>query len=580
MTNTSAAVLTMNGTDYDPLSFNISCDNNWSPTWKGTVVLPISGLATPYTLAAKNLITNPSASADLTNANAANITLQRQSPASMIGSAHGTAFKMTGSASTADSFFNIGGDAGAMRLGMQPGTAYTVSGTFYTDTPMTGAGDSFNRARRIVVYAVAPSLGSGAQILTRSDQAPNTAKTQTRLSVTFTLPNDTTQAWIRFYHGHQSTSVAYWTDLALVGDPARQEADGTPIPFFDGDTPSSTLYSYSWDGTAGSSSSTRTPAFGSVFSSPVVDPRTYPKVQLRWWFGESSAPNQILNVNLLVRTYAIDDIAGTVTLTLASDEIRLQDWKLIGDADYQPGALAIGDMLALAMHKIGDAPLDTTGLISQTVPAAATIWKVGQSADDWIRGPLRSQGLEMYYDPIAQTFRLWLTSNPGKSQQSSTTNLLYGTHILESGFGIDVDNEDYGDAAVVTYSWIDSAGASQRKTYFSAPTGGGYRKTKVVSIDTPDPGFNAANGARVIAARQGWTTRLTSLPVAGKSSSASPWEQVRLGAQVFYKRSDGSIWYATARSLEWSYPQDRMSFGVEGVAPYTTIASAYTYPIG
>ncbi|RDV44143.1 hypothetical protein DOE76_13950 [Leifsonia sp. ku-ls] len=212
--------------------------------------------------AATNQVTNPSASVDLTDATSQNLaSLVRQTGTTW--GAHGTAFRLNGGTASNDSWMNIGGDTGGLRLGMQAGGTYTASGIFHIDSALGGTSFA-GRARSIVVIVVAPSWNGGAAgVFSASAAAPNVAGTTARLSLTFTLPKDTTSASIRWYHGHNAASTAYWSDLMLLAGNGIDTDRSTPIPFFDGNTadgtPGTASYSYNWTATAGKSTSTRTP---------------------------------------------------------------------------------------------------------------------------------------------------------------------------------------------------------------------------------------------------------------------------------------------------------------------------------
>lgn len=558
MSYTSAAVLTLNGVDYNPISFDYGADNDWSPTTKLTAVLARPDIVAPTNLSARtNMITNPSASVDLTGAVAGSAALVRQANIVVFRSAHRTAFRLNCSGSASQ--FTLGGDYGGLRLGVQQGKTYTVSGTFYIDDLLTGAENA--QSRQIAVGCIAPSLNGGTSFyLATSPKAPNTVKTPTRVSVTFTVPADATSIVFRFFAGH-AAGFAYWTDLMLV-EGNGTETDGTPIPFFDGDNVDTSLYNYDWAGAAGLSPSTRTVAFVSPESSPVVDPRgdPYPTARLRYWFGDSAAPDLIFDVTLLVRTYVIDDVEDTVTLTLMSHEILLQDYKNAEATDWAPGPMTLRDMVTFAMRKIGITAYTLDGIPVVTIPATATVWRSGQSLDDWLRGAMRSQGVEIMWSAVyAPQFRAYLTSNPTKGATFGVMNAIWGRNLLSSRFGVDADSDAYGDAAIAAFQWTDAAGASQRKSYSSVPAGP-YRRVKVVNFETADPGFNAADSVRAISSRSGFTQQVTMLPSVGYSGTDP--RMIDLGFSLRIQRRDGTVVTAIIARYEVSYPADTMTVGL------------------
>lgn len=125
-----------------------------------------------------------------------------------------------------DSFTAISGDTGALRLGMIAGRTYTVSATIRLSAPLTGTLSS--RSRKIVFFHKSPA--DQFHIETASAQAANVAG-ETRLSVTVTIPDTATEAFIRLYNGATAGNGDVWWDNLLV-----EEATALR-PYFDGTVP-------------------------------------------------------------------------------------------------------------------------------------------------------------------------------------------------------------------------------------------------------------------------------------------------------------------------------------------------------
>lgn len=577
----SAAVVTINGRDYDPIDLQVTKDANWSPRYQATCTLAVADLVAPTLKADRNLVTNPSAFLDLFDAVGTACTVTRQAPAAGIASAHGTAYRLTGNGSSIFGNLTIGGGAGGLRLGMVAGQTYNVSGTFYLDSPMGGTANAY--ARSLVVNVV---VGGTQSILAASAQAPNVAG-QTRLAVSFTIPAGATACWVEYYHGHASTSVCYWTDLKL-SDGSGVEPDGTDYQFWDGDSQSTSRYAYSWTGVAHRSSSIRAIAFASTSTTPIADPREYPKVRLRQWAGASAdtaADAPLYDVLLTLRTWAFDDVADTATLTFMSDEIKLQDYKNAGD-DYAPGPMGLVDMVSFAARKIGEprfVPAPSIG--NPTIPATATLWRTGQSLDDWLRGAANSVGFELWYDAVRrlgvggvpeasgwQWLDLSLAQATDNGYVTGIINSAYGANVLESGHGIDMDSGDYADAVAMVYQWVDTAGANQRVAYYSRPNGA-FHKVKSITRNTPAPGGNPATAYRNHLALGGWTQRIVLIASNGfQKSGASAYLTIQdfpLGGTLLTQRRDGSYWRASIARIAWSYPADTQEIGVSNVQAAT-----------
>lgn len=181
-----------------------------------------------------NQATNPSAETNLTSLCATNIAIARTTAWASSGS-YSASLTPTGASN--DSFMCLEGDTGAMRVGMQAGKTYTLSAVLYIPVSLTGniyAG----RAGCITAWWYA----SGAYDRTQSC-APTTAGIYT-LSVTFSLPSNATQAFIRLYNGTDiGGGIVYYDSIMLV------EGSNT-YNFGDGNTEN-----WSWTGTSNNSSS-------------------------------------------------------------------------------------------------------------------------------------------------------------------------------------------------------------------------------------------------------------------------------------------------------------------------------------
>lgn len=184
----------------------------------------------------ENLITNPGAETNATtDVTARNCTIGRTAT----GIIQGAYIFSLSAPSSNDSSMVIGGDSGAMRLGMVAGNTYTVSGTFRVGAgALSGTTNTY--ARRIAVFHKKPS--DSGYTIESSAAAVNTINTSTKLSVTFTLPTGTSEAFIRFYNGH-SSGIAYWDALRL--------SEGWETSYFDGSTTGTADYGYSWQGSTG-----------------------------------------------------------------------------------------------------------------------------------------------------------------------------------------------------------------------------------------------------------------------------------------------------------------------------------------
>lgn len=166
----------------------------------------------------------------------------------------------------ADSFVSVGGDTGALRLGMAAGKTYVMSAEGMVRALISGegaaepdaAGGSRNRVRAIVVHAWDPAAsgGAGGWRIWHSAPIPNVIGAAVRTSVRFTIPSGATQAFVRFYLGGTKGSIT-WCKPRLSevtnADPAERWDE-----YFWGGKPATDEYTYSWESTPDYSPSIRT----------------------------------------------------------------------------------------------------------------------------------------------------------------------------------------------------------------------------------------------------------------------------------------------------------------------------------
>jgi hypothetical protein len=190
-----------------------------------------------------NLIKNPTAAAPIDGTPDAGQTFNATLAAVPASTTSGTGFQVTPNGSSYDNALTFGDQAAnTMRLGMQAGHTYTVSGTILIPTAQARPLDT--RSRSIAVFSTDSIFYSQV-----SPQAPNKPGAY-RLTVTFTLPAAATNAFIRFYNGSDSPGdPVVWSNLSLTESAA-------PYDYGDGSSPG-----WSWSGAPNQSTSSG-PAIG------------------------------------------------------------------------------------------------------------------------------------------------------------------------------------------------------------------------------------------------------------------------------------------------------------------------------
>lgn len=139
------------------------------------------------------------------------------------------------------------------------GGTYTLSA--YVRLQAAHAGTPLSTARTfqaVATYQDGSIASTG--VIGRSAQAPNTANTTTRLSMTFTVPPNATSVSVRLMNGASNyADNSLYVDGVLLTEGDGKDTDGGQLAYFDGSFPATALYSYTWTGDAHLSTSVRTP---------------------------------------------------------------------------------------------------------------------------------------------------------------------------------------------------------------------------------------------------------------------------------------------------------------------------------
>ncbi|MEU4563770.1 LamG-like jellyroll fold domain-containing protein [Actinoplanes sp. NPDC023936] len=113
-----------------------------------------------------------------------------------------------------DTYVALGGDTGAMRLGMQPGKTYRITGWIYVPAATGLAPAHINNGLRIVAWH---RTGTAAYVPVPSPMAAYTEGWQ-ELSVDMTIPAGATEALVRLYNGNAAASgkKVYWDNISVT----------------------------------------------------------------------------------------------------------------------------------------------------------------------------------------------------------------------------------------------------------------------------------------------------------------------------------------------------------------------------
>jgi len=252
-----AAVNATTGQEYMRSNGTWDSTNFWSATasdffsYDATYVPPTDPTPTCPCSNITNLITNPGfESGATTNWTTSNVTIAPIPSSTWAASgSYAMSETATGGAST-DEWAEVGGDAGALRLGMLTGHTYRVSATVRIPTALSGTLDSSYSDRGLSITAYTYDATCGTQACSYSyeqAQAPDVAGVY-NLATTFTVYPGDTGAFIRFYNGGAVGAVIDWDDISLV------DITNGPAPtsvYYDGNSSN-----WAWNGTTNLSTST------------------------------------------------------------------------------------------------------------------------------------------------------------------------------------------------------------------------------------------------------------------------------------------------------------------------------------
>jgi hypothetical protein len=121
----------------------------------------------------------------------------------------------TGDGPGGDTYATVGGDYGGMRLGMQPGRKYLVTGWLWVPAATglnPGGAYGSTRGQRIVVF-----YNSGSSYASFVSPKATMTEQWQFLSVAVTIPSNATEAFVRLYNGSPTGSAkfVYWDDLSV-----------------------------------------------------------------------------------------------------------------------------------------------------------------------------------------------------------------------------------------------------------------------------------------------------------------------------------------------------------------------------
>lgn len=261
------------------------------------------------------------------------------------------------------------------------------------------------------------------------------------------------------------------------------------------------------------------------------------------------APPVRRSFDLLVRTRDTDVGAGTVTLSLASDEVLLDDYGLVSDIAITPPTLTVRGAVDLVFGYVGILTKLPAGAgASAVVSADAAAWQPGQTAWAYLSPLLEQSGLRLWCDPD----RVWHLDEHGAESGAPLVTLGGAGTVTGLRDTFDRDGAWY-DAVLVTYTWSDPATGDRFEQRDSAADHG-FSRTLHVQHSTPYPGPGAA--AALLRRTKTRGRRLTMDAVSDYTLTT--------GGRV---RSSDLGTTALIASVRWSLPSASMTVTTRDVPP-------------
>lgn len=244
--------------------------------------------------------------------------------------------------------------------------------------------------------------------------------------------------------------------------------------------------------------------------------------------------------DLTVRSRRVDINNDTISLQLASDEALLQDYALVQNINFSPATTDLRTIIEGVLARIGDGL--AAGTTTHTVSTDASIWPPGQNAWDYLQPMLQEGGLRLFCDERRNWFLVEDTF-----VQPGLVELFGNETITAASEDIERDNDDWFDAVVLKYTWVNPSGVTVI-SYDTASTVG-FQKVKTFEYDTLYPGAGAAQ--RIL-------DRALSRGIKKDVSSVSNYRVTPSTACTIYitgyPTENGLV-----RSVSWNFPGDVMT---------------------
>jgi hypothetical protein len=267
------------------------------------------------------------------------------------------------------------------------------------------------------------------------------------------------------------------------------------------------------------------------------------------WNVGPQPEEQRRDVVLWLRSRPRDLGAGTVTLTLTSGEVLLQDYRWMSSLPWRPPALDVRTIVGRVLARVG-AYLQTADSFDQaTVPPEAVEWAPGQSAWDYLTPLLQAAGRRLWCDELGK----WHLA--ARDTPTGGAALVLGRDAITAA-GDTIDRAGWYDSVLVRYRWKDEAG-NDHERFDQATSAGSHRVQRPLVLEY-ESGYPGPGAARRILARQ---------QVLGRGLTASLVSDYSIdpGQPITLELTDEPRLAGTVSRVLWSFPEDVMELETVGV---------------
>lgn len=215
-----------------------------------------------------------------------------------------------------------------------PGQSYTVAATCYLSAPLTGTLYQYSRQ----ITATVTGSGGGDFV---SAKAPN-ATGETRLSVSFTVPADSTSTFVQLWNGASNGGgTVYWDDVVIT----QITSPSTPYtgPAFSGNTVEANFTNL-WLGTPNAAPSVRIPGLAASTVARNIGTADVTAVfELEGPLGSGSTVTNIATGETITTTEELRGVGATATIT---NKQLLNGIATLTTAN--PHSLLVGDQIVVS----------------------------------------------------------------------------------------------------------------------------------------------------------------------------------------------------------------------------------------